>query len=103
MSLMVSSLLKNLSFDFDYRFVGYTRKRKVSHVYVIAYDSRGRQIPIDAVHTDFNEEAPYQFNIDYDPHTQAAVAGLPKSGSTLFTLVKIGAALWLGKYLLTND
>ncbi len=48
-SIFIGSVLKNLGIPFVYRFVSFTAKGDVTHVYVVAFDEDGNEIILDAV------------------------------------------------------
>lgn len=81
-SVFIASIFKNLGIQYKYRFAHYPNgrlDRDVNHVFPVAIDQRGREIPTDAVADYFNYEEPYEYAIDYDPQTgqqAAAVNGL---------------------------
>ena len=72
MSIFVSSILTNLDIPHDFRVTGYKKKGvlgssvcgEYQHVYVIAYDERGKEIIIDCVVDEFNYEVPFCRNKD---------------------------------------
>jgi hypothetical protein len=81
-SVFIGSIYRNLGIQYKYRFAHYPNgrlDRDVNHVFTVAVDQRGREIPTDAVADYFNYEEPYEYAIDYDPQTgqqAAAVNGL---------------------------
>lgn len=68
-SVFIGSVLKNLGIKYVYRYADYDRDNDVNHVYIIAHPYNSKPIVIDAVHTQYNREAPganYMFDIDPD-------------------------------------
>ena len=71
MSIFVASLLRNLNIPYKYRFAHYSNPNRpndqeVNHVFVVAMDERGREIPVDTVTGKFDYEEPYEFAWDAD-------------------------------------
>jgi len=87
MAVFVASILQNLGIPYKYRFAHYPNParpgdRDVNHVFVVAYDNTGSEIPIDPVAGRYNYEEPYEYSYDYEPGGAAAkVSGwLPEGG-----------------------
>ncbi|MBX2927019.1 MAG: hypothetical protein KF852_04225 [Saprospiraceae bacterium] len=68
-SVFVGSLLQNWGIPYVYRVAFYDPKNPQSgHIYPVALLD-GKEIPVDAVHTRFGEEAPYWKAYDVKPGT----------------------------------
>lgn len=88
MSIFVASILQNLGIPYKYRFAHYPNPSRpwdkdVNHVFVVAMDATGREIPIDPVADRYNYEEPYEFSYDHEAGkaAQAKVSGLfPEGG-----------------------
>lgn len=61
---LFAAILSNLGIKHHYRFVSYTGSKIPTHVYVVAYDEKGRQIICDAVLPEFNTEKEFINKID---------------------------------------
>ena len=59
-----AAILSALGIKHKYRFVAYNGGKIPTHVYVVAFDERGKEIICDAVLPDFNTEKPYSYKID---------------------------------------
>lgn len=81
-AIFVGSLLKNLGIEYRYRVAFYDSKHpEQGHIYAVARIG-GHDVPVDTVHTRFDDEVTYWRAMDYHPETGnrvAAVAGPPPS------------------------
>lgn len=74
MSILASSILKNLGIDHAYRFAGYHKDKDVSHVYIWLPDYK---ICLDATYHTFNSEVPYKFKKDHMATKISRISGAP--------------------------
>jgi len=63
-SLFTACVLANLGIDFVFRFVAYNNAKETTHVYIVAFDENGEELPVDCVAkiqkgTPFGHEYPY--------------------------------------------
>ena len=65
MTLLCSSILKNLGYPIVIRYTSYSSDPTPSHVYCITYDKDDTPIIVDAVHKKFNSEVPFRHKRDY--------------------------------------
>lgn len=80
MSIFIASVLQNLGIPYKFRFAHYPNPgrpfdKDVNHVFVVAIDERGREIPVDTVASRWNYEEPYEHSYDHDTGHQAASVG----------------------------
>jgi predicted nucleic acid-binding Zn finger protein len=61
---LFAAILSQLGIKHHYRFVSYTSSKIPTHVYVVAYNEKGKQIICDAVLPNFNTEKEYKNKID---------------------------------------
>jgi len=73
-SIAEGALLKALGVPYRYRFAAY-EPGDFTHVYIVATID-GRDVVMDAVHTDFDAEVPYRKKKDIGP-ASGAIAGIP--------------------------
>ena len=76
MSIFSASIFANLGIPYAYRFVSYGSSPVWTHVYVIVYDSEGREIIVDPVYKKFNKEKSHRFKKDYKMSKIEYVAGI---------------------------
>jgi len=65
-SVMEAALLRALGFKYKFRFAAY-KNGDFSHVYVVAFTSRGREVILDAVHNQFDEQVDFHHAADQSP------------------------------------
>lgn len=80
-SVFIASIFQNLGIRYVYRFAHYPNGRldkDVNHVFPVALDENGQEIPTDAVADYFDYEEPYEYAIDYNPQTgKQSIGALP--------------------------
>jgi hypothetical protein len=74
--VFVASILRNLDIPYKYRFAHYPNPSRpadkdVNHVFVVAVDRNGREIPVDTVASRWNYEEPYEYAYDEDITAQS--------------------------------
>lgn len=79
MSVFIASILQNLGIPYKYRFAHYPNAARpfdkdVNHVFVVAIDERGGEIPVDTVADRWNYEEPYEHCFDHETDHQAAAS-----------------------------
>lgn len=86
-SLFTATVLRYLDIRHVFRFASYTKQKEATHVYVIAFDEHGNEIPIDAVahvqlNANFKHEVKYTYKCDMaNGKTKISyLAGLQNSG-----------------------
>lgn len=84
---LFAAILSNLGIKHHYRFVSYTGSKIPTHVYVVAYDEKGRQIICDAVLPEFNTEKEYTNKID--KNMLMHLSGIGASGKGRAALKKV--------------
>ncbi len=99
MSVMVGSLLKNLSYRYYYKVAFYNPDNpEQGHIYPIAILPGGQEVVLDAVHHTFDEEVSFWRADKYDPATGekredvAAVAGIGASSWMPLAMIAGGLA-----------
>jgi len=104
MSVFVASILRNLGVPYKYRFAHYPNPSRpldkdVNHVFVVAVDRHGREIPVDTVASRWNYEEPYDYAYDEDittaPASRQAISGIFNIDVKQY-LAPLGLAFFLG-------
>jgi hypothetical protein len=97
--VFLASIFQNLGIRYKYRFAHYPNgrlDRDVNHVFVVAIDRNGKEIPVDAVADYFNYEEPYEYSIDYDPVTGQKAGVKGTSSSSVPSWAKVMLAILVG-------
>jgi len=84
-TIFISSVLKNLSIDHVIRFVSFTDTPEWTHVYVVV-PSEGKDIIMDVVMPQYNQEKQYTFKKDYPMTKVYQVSGIKGTPGVLFDL-----------------
>lgn len=98
-SVMEAALLRALGFKYKFRFAAY-KNGDFSHVYVVAYTSRGREVILDAVHTQFDEEVSFHHAADAAPRKQVGAGINGVNGDSSASAAGLVLALVFGFFLL---
>jgi transglutaminase-like putative cysteine protease len=99
-SVAIAAILRHLGIPYKYRFTAYS-PGDYTHVYVVAYPKGNQPVIMDAVHTKFDDEVPYQRKKDYTPqpavNTTAYTTGVHGVGEVKFdyTPILVGGILLL--------
>lgn len=80
-SLFTAAILENLGIPYVFRYTNETGKSIPSHVYIVAFDESGREIPIDGVWKYFNSEKAYRFKKDLNHSKDMRVRAIGGFGS----------------------
>jgi hypothetical protein len=86
-SVLIGSILNCLGYRYFYRVARYDRKNpEQGHIYPVAIVN-GREIIVDAVHDNFDQEYDYWKKADYWPKGKAAIGAVPTGkNNTVLTL-----------------
>lgn len=69
-SIMIGSILNNLGYTYKYRVAIYSPLTpQQGHIYPVVVLPSGEEVIVDAVHTKYNDQAPYYKAWDYIPGT----------------------------------
>ena len=95
-SIAEGALLRAFGIPYRYRFAAY-EPGDYTHVYLVARLDDGRDVVMDAVHTDFDSEVPYKKKKDIMPATTTAINALPPTAPkyNLGGLIATGLFIYL--------
>lgn len=95
-TVMIGSILNNLGYQYKYRVAIYSPLTpQQGHIYPVAILPNGQEVVVDAVHTRFDDEAPYYKAWDYTPGTtgRKAVSSIAGIGAPRRNYLGLALAL----------
>lgn len=102
-SIFIGSILNNLGYNYKYRVAIYSALTpQQGHIYPVAILPDGEEVVVDAVHTRFDDQAPYYKAWDYIPGTTgrkpvSSISGIgaPNKGYLGLALAMIATILFV--------